>query len=167
MLFRSINASGASILLVGLGVPLQENWINRVRECLAAPVVMGVGGLFDYYSGAIPRAPKLFRSLGCEWVWRLGQEPRRLFARYILGNPLFLTAAALHAWEARGYGQRLSLGVKRGFDLIAASLALLIALPVFAAVALGIKLEDGGPVFFRLTRVGEKGQPFRMCKFRS
>lgn len=166
-MIREINASGADILMVGLGVPLQEKWIARVRHRLTARVVMGVGGLFDYYSGAIPRAPLAIRKLGCEWVWRLIQEPRRLFARYILGNPLFLLAAAGNAWRERGLSGRLSEVGKRAFDVVASAAALFAALPLLLLVALAIKLEDGGPVFFRQTRIGARGLPFRMWKFRS
>ena len=167
MLIEEINASGASIVLAGLGVPMQECWIDKVRDRLSAPVVMGVGGLFDYYSGAIPRAPAPFRAVGCEWVWRLMQEPRRLFSRYILGNPLFLAAALAHGWTARGYADRASRSAKRGFDLALAAAALCVAMPVMLAVALAIKVEDRGPVFFRQTRIGAQGRPFSMWKFRS
>lgn len=162
-----INASGAAILMVGLGVPLQEKWIARVRSRLTARVVMGVGGLFDYYSGAIPRAPLAIRKLGCEWAWRLVQEPRRLFMRYVVGNPVFLMTAAAHAWYARGHAEVLSARLKRGFDLAAVCAALVLFLPLFAMIALAIKCEDGGPVFFRQTRIGQRGLPFRMWKFRS
>jgi len=162
-----VNASGAGLVLVGMGVPRQEIWIDRHRARLAAPVVMGVGGLFDYYSGAIPRAPLAFRRIGCEWVWRLAQEPRRLFVRYVLGNPRFIMASALHAWQARGISAQISLGVKHACDRMAALAALLMLAPLFAMIALGIRLEDGGPVFFRQTRIGEGGKPFRMWKFRS
>ena len=86
----AINASGARIVLVGLGVPRQELWIARNQLRLEAPVLIGVGGLFDYYSGRIPRAPQLLRHTGMEWAWRLAMEPRRLAGRYILGNAEFL-----------------------------------------------------------------------------
>lgn len=162
-----INASGAAIVMVGLGVPLQEKWIARVRSRLSARVVMGVGGLFDYYSGAIARAPLAFRKLGCEWAWRLMQEPSRLFMRYVVGNPVFLMAAAAHAWQARGHAEAVSVRLKRGFDLAAVCAALVVFLPLFALIALAIKCEDGGPVFFRQTRIGQRGHPFRMWKFRS
>lgn len=89
-----INASGAQIVLVGLGVPAQELWIARNRHRLDAPVVIGVGGLFDYYSDRIPRAPRIVRAVGCEWAWRLAQEPRRLARRYLLGNVEFLMRVA-------------------------------------------------------------------------
>lgn len=89
-----INASGAQILLVGLGVPGQELWIARNRHRLSAAVIVGVGGLFDYYSGRIPRAPLPLRILGCEWAWRLAMEPRRLARRYLIGNVEFLARLA-------------------------------------------------------------------------
>lgn len=162
-----INASGAAIVLVGLGVPTQEIWIDRIRDRLMARVVMGVGGLFDYYSGAIPRAPLALRKIGCEWAWRLAQEPRRLFVRYVIGNPRFLAAAAFHAWQARDLSGRGSLAVKHGIDRMAAVLALLVLAPLFFLIGAAIRLEDGGPVFFRQTRIGVGGQPFRMWKFRS
>jgi len=162
-----VNASGADILFVGLGVPVQEKWIARLRNRLAAKVVLGVGGLFDYYSGSIPRAPAVMRASGLEWIWRLMQEPKRLAHRYVIGNAAFLLAALRHGWTARGYDQSLSLKVKRGFDVTASLGALLVAAPLFLLVALLIKLEDGGPVFFRQTRIGARGTPFRMWKFRS
>lgn len=89
-LIETINASGARIVLVGMGVPGQEIWIARNRHRLSARVIMGVGGLFDYYSGRIPRAPQLLRRAGLEWTWRLAMEPRRLAGRYIHGNCEFL-----------------------------------------------------------------------------
>jgi N-acetylglucosaminyldiphosphoundecaprenol N-acetyl-beta-D-mannosaminyltransferase len=85
-----INASGASLLLVGFGAPRQELWLSRHAARLTAPVRLGVGGLFDYYSGRIPRAPDWMRETGLEWVWRMMQEPGRLWRRYLIGNPLFL-----------------------------------------------------------------------------
>ncbi len=90
----AINASGAGILLVALGVPQQERWIARNRHRLDVPVVLGVGGLFDYYSGRIQRAPLMLRKVGLEWAWRLAIEPRRLARRYVLGNAVFLARLA-------------------------------------------------------------------------
>jgi N-acetylglucosaminyldiphosphoundecaprenol N-acetyl-beta-D-mannosaminyltransferase len=63
-------------------------------------VAMGVGGLFDFYSGRIPRAPVWLRELGFEWVWRLLQEPGRMWRRYVIGNPLFLWR--VWRWNAGG-----------------------------------------------------------------
>lgn len=166
-LIEEINESGAAILFVGMGVPMQEKWIARVRHRLTARVVLGVGGLFDYYSGMVARAPMLMRMVGCEWAWRLLLEPRRLFVRYVLGNPRFIARAITHAMHAREVAGRISLSIKHQFDRAMAGFALMVFSPVFLAVALAIKLEDGGPVFFRQTRIGAFGKPFAMWKFRS
>jgi N-acetylglucosaminyldiphosphoundecaprenol N-acetyl-beta-D-mannosaminyltransferase len=86
-----INASGAKILLVALGVPKQERWISDHLQQTGAAVSMGVGGLFDFYSGRIPRAPAWVREIGMEWCFRFWQEPRRMWRRYFVGNFVFLT----------------------------------------------------------------------------
>jgi exopolysaccharide biosynthesis WecB/TagA/CpsF family protein len=78
-----------------MGVPLQELWIARNRHRLSAAVVIGVGGLFDYYSGRIPRAPLAVRKVGMEWAWRLAMEPRRLARRYLVGNLEFVARLAM------------------------------------------------------------------------
>ena len=89
-LIKSLNDSGASILFVARGVPEQELWIARNNEKIIIPVKIAVGALFDFYSGSMPRAPYLMRKMGIEWVFRLMLEPRRMFGRYIIGNPVFL-----------------------------------------------------------------------------
>lgn len=166
-LIARINASGATILLVGLGVPQQEKWIARNRQRIDVPVILGVGGLFDYYSGRIPRAPQWMRSIGQEWIWRLMQEPRRMAGRYLIGNPVFLARAVAHAWESRGHAERYAAASKRSLDLAIALCACALLGPLFAALCLLITLDDRGPVFFRQTRIGAGGKPFRMWKFRS
>ncbi len=166
-LIERINRSRAGIVLVGLGVPLQEKWIQRNRHRLDAPVVIGVGGLFDYYSGRIPRAPKLVRTCKSEWMWRLAMEPRRMAKRYLWGNATFLAHASVQAMHHLGITDRINKVAKRSLDICGASLAILALLPVFIATALSIRLEDKGPVFFRQTRVGVDGTPFSMIKFRS
>lgn len=88
-----INRSGARILLVAMGVPRQELWIDQHAASLEVPVLMAVGGLFDFYAGVRRRAPRLVRRVGMEWVFRLALEPCRLFRRYIFGNPIFLWRA--------------------------------------------------------------------------
>ncbi len=95
------NASGAQIVLVGMGVPLQDEWIVRVGERLTAPVRIGVGGLFDYFAGNVSRAPHVFRVIGCEWVWRLALEPRRMAKRYLAGNAMFMARATAEAVRVR------------------------------------------------------------------
>jgi N-acetylglucosaminyldiphosphoundecaprenol N-acetyl-beta-D-mannosaminyltransferase len=86
----AINASNADVLLVAFGAPAQDEWIGAFRDRLAVRAALGVGGLFDFYSGRIARAPGWMRELGLEWVWRMLQEPGRLWKRYVIGNPLFL-----------------------------------------------------------------------------
>ncbi len=87
---EKINASGADVLLVAMDAPEQEKWIDRNRERLNVSILMGVGGLFDFYSGRISRVPAWIRGAGLEWVWRLFQEPGRLWRHCVAGNPLFL-----------------------------------------------------------------------------
>ena len=89
-MIETINASGADILLAAFGAPRQELWLARHQARLRPRVLMGVGGLFDFYSGSIPRAPIWMREVGLEWTWRLMQEPGRMWRRYLVGNPLFL-----------------------------------------------------------------------------
>lgn len=86
----TINGLTPDILLVAMGAPKQEMWIVEHFEKLNVHVAIGVGGLFDFYSGNMPRAPHLLRLLGLEWFFRLLMEPRRMFKRYVCGNPLFI-----------------------------------------------------------------------------
>lgn len=85
-----ISESGAQILLVAMGAPKQEKWLRHYLEETGVKVGIGVGGLFDFYSGRIPRAPLWMREIGCEWLYRFYQEPRRMWRRYFVGNFLFL-----------------------------------------------------------------------------
>jgi len=87
---RQIKASGAQILLVAFGAPRQELWISQHLAGSGVSIAMGVGGLFDFYSGRIPRAPQWMRELSLEWIFRLMQEPSRMWKRYLVGNVVFL-----------------------------------------------------------------------------
>ena len=87
---EEINASAPDILLVGLGMPLQERWLMENIERLDAGVVLTGGAVFDYVSGRLRRGPRFLTDSGFEWLARLLVEPRRLWRRYLLGNPLFL-----------------------------------------------------------------------------
>ena len=86
---RKINASGADMLLVGMGNPKQEQWIARHLPQLTVPLCMGTGGLFDYWVGDLVRAPAWVRRIGYEWLHLLIRQPHKA-RRYLLGNPLFL-----------------------------------------------------------------------------
>jgi N-acetylglucosaminyldiphosphoundecaprenol N-acetyl-beta-D-mannosaminyltransferase len=85
-----INRSGADVVWVGIGVPKQEKWMARMRDRLDAPVLVGVGAAFDFHAGLVPQAPDALQRLGLEWAFRLVQEPRRLWRRYLRYNPRFV-----------------------------------------------------------------------------
>ena len=87
---EKINHSQADILLLAMGSPDQEKWLIEHANLINCRTAIAVGGLFDFYSGSISRAPLWMRELGMEWIWRLIQEPKAKFCRYIIGNPLFL-----------------------------------------------------------------------------
>jgi N-acetylglucosaminyldiphosphoundecaprenol N-acetyl-beta-D-mannosaminyltransferase len=87
---QAINVTSPDILLVGLGMPLQERWLSENWDRLNVKVVLPVGALFDYLAGEFPRAPHWMTDHGLEWLGRLVLEPRRLWRRYLLGNPRFL-----------------------------------------------------------------------------
>lgn len=164
----AINHSGASLVLVAMGVPAQDVWLRRVAPRLNATVTMGVGGLFDFLSGRIPRAPEGLRKLGLEWTYRLYQEPRRMWRRYIAGNPAFVARAVYDALpEKAAVARKADLTVKRAIDIAGASVGLLLGAPLFLAVAAGIKATTPGPAFLKQTRVGKDGEAGGLFKFRS
>ncbi|MGO1049233.1 WecB/TagA/CpsF family glycosyltransferase [Crossiella sp. CA198] len=86
----AIKASGARILVVAMGNPRQELWLDRHLADTGARLGVAVGAFLDFAAGKVSRAPRWMQKAGIEWLYRLGLEPRRLFARYVLGNPLFL-----------------------------------------------------------------------------
>ena len=88
---EEIRAAAPNLLLVGLGMPLRERWLMENGHRLGPGVVALTGGaVFDYVSGRVRRGPRLLRENGFEWLARLLVEPRRLWRRYLIGNPLFL-----------------------------------------------------------------------------
>ena len=86
---EKINASGADIIWVGLGAPKQENWMYDHRDKVRG-VMIGVGAGFDYHAGNIKRAPMWMQKLSLEWLYRLMQDPKRLFKRYLVTNTRYL-----------------------------------------------------------------------------
>jgi N-acetylglucosaminyldiphosphoundecaprenol N-acetyl-beta-D-mannosaminyltransferase len=86
---REIMASGAKLVFCGLGCPRQEIWVHRFKSLLPMPLV-AVGAAFDFHAGVLPQAPRLLQNAGLEWLFRLVCEPRRLWKRYLLLNPLFI-----------------------------------------------------------------------------
>ncbi|MDG4834642.1 WecB/TagA/CpsF family glycosyltransferase [Solwaraspora sp. WMMD1047] len=97
-----IRASGARLVLVGLGCPRQEIFAYAMRPLLDMPL-MAVGAAFDYHAGLLRTPPPWMQRVGLEWLWRLGLEPKRLWRRYVLLNPAYLTrltAQHLRLWKA-------------------------------------------------------------------
>lgn len=165
----SINAAKPDILLVAFGVPKQDIWLAENAHRLSANIIMGVGGLFDFLSGRIPRAPVFLRKTGLEWTYRLYQEPMRMWRRYILGNPIFIARAIVDAFAKRSsvLTRKLDKAARRTLDIAGAGAGLVCLGPVFAAATLAIKLESRGAAIFKQQRIGENGAPFTMYKFRS
>jgi exopolysaccharide biosynthesis WecB/TagA/CpsF family protein len=91
---RQILDSGAGITLVGLGCPRQEVWVYEFREALSMPL-LAVGAAFNFHAGRLSQAPAFMQRHGLEWLYRLACEPRRLWKRYLLLNPLYVTLCAL------------------------------------------------------------------------
>ena len=88
---EDINERKPDIVLVGMGTPKQEDWVQAYYDRLDTDVLWTVGALFDYVSGRIPRAPGWLSDNGLEWIFRLGVEPNRMWRRYLIGNPMFLS----------------------------------------------------------------------------
>jgi len=84
-----IKASGAKLLFVAITSPKKENFINKWQDQLGVDFVMGVGGTFDVVAGKVNRAPKWMQEYGLEWFYRIIQEPRRMWKRYLVTNSKF------------------------------------------------------------------------------
>jgi exopolysaccharide biosynthesis WecB/TagA/CpsF family protein len=90
VILQRLKEAEIDILLVAMGTPLQEKWIEQHINQDHARLVFGVGALFDFVSGTVARAPMWMRKMRCEWLYRLTREPTRLWRRYIVGIPVFL-----------------------------------------------------------------------------
>jgi N-acetylglucosaminyldiphosphoundecaprenol N-acetyl-beta-D-mannosaminyltransferase len=95
-----VGKARAHLLLLAFGAPKQETFAHRYRAALGPAVAMGVGVSFDYLAGRDRRAPPWVSRNGLEWLWRLVREPRRLWRRYLVEDPVFL-AVLWRAWRAR------------------------------------------------------------------
>lgn len=85
-----INASGADVVWIGLGSPKQDWWVANHRHLLDAPVLIAVGAAFDFHSGRVRQAPAWMQRNGLEWLFRLSQDPKRLWKRYVITNSRFI-----------------------------------------------------------------------------
>ncbi len=104
VLLARLELERPDLLLVALGNPRQERWIARHVDAPHCGVAAGVGALFDFLAGEVPRAPALWRELRLEWLYRLRQEPGRLWRRYVLGNPAFMLRVLM--LKLGGHGSR-------------------------------------------------------------
>ncbi len=91
-----INCATPNVLIVGFGMPLQEKWLRENQHLLRANVILTGGAVFDYVSGELKRGPQYLTNHGFEWLARLLIEPKRLWKRYVIGNPLFLWRVLMH-----------------------------------------------------------------------
>lgn len=96
----TIRESGARVVWVGLGMPKQELWMDTVADRLPGVSLVGVGAAFDFLAGTVRRAPKWAQRAGLEWAFRLVQEPRRLWRRYLINNPGYLWLV-MRQWISR------------------------------------------------------------------
>lgn len=156
---HDIQESGAHVVLVAMGVPMQERFIARNGPGMGACVAIGVGGLFDFVAGRISRAPQWMRDAGLEWVWRLMQEPGRMWKRYLLGNFSFLARVAM---QRRGWRvpqiEALTDERQAASSIPADSSAVLIATHVLDADGTGPRLAASlplGPASFAETVVAQ------------
>lgn len=99
---QTINSSGAGIVFVSLGCPKQETWMTKQQGKVQA-VMIGLGGAFPVYAGLKKRAPRFIRNAGLEWLYRLVQEPRRLWWRYSSTIPIFLWLALKQLLVSKTY----------------------------------------------------------------
>ena len=103
---KEINASRPDVLLVGFGMPLQERWLMHNWDRVDARVALTGGAVFDYVSGELKRGPRILTNNGFEWFARFLIEPKRLWRRYVIGNPLFLSRVLKQRLIQKGRGRR-------------------------------------------------------------
>lgn len=96
---KQIADSGASILFVAMSSPKKEIFLNTYKSLIQTPFIMGVGGSFDVVSGLVKRAPLWMQKWGLEWFYRVIQEPRRMWKRYLFGNSEFIYLVVKEKWN--------------------------------------------------------------------
>jgi N-acetylglucosaminyldiphosphoundecaprenol N-acetyl-beta-D-mannosaminyltransferase len=104
-----IKGSGANAVILGLGCPRQEVWAYEYRNDLNMPI-LAVGAAFDFFAGTLMQAPQVLQDVGLEWLYRFIQEPKRLWRRYVLLNPLYLWNIVLQYLRLRNFPPVMPLG---------------------------------------------------------
>lgn len=107
---EEIHALRPDILLVGMTSPKKEQFLARWFDHMGVPVCHGVGGSFDVLAGKVKRAPRMWQRLGLEWLYRVWQEPRRMWKRYLVTNTLFCAMVFAEAIRRRGRGGSVAPG---------------------------------------------------------
>jgi N-acetylglucosaminyldiphosphoundecaprenol N-acetyl-beta-D-mannosaminyltransferase len=103
-----INQAQPQLLIVGMGMPIQEQWISDHRDQLYTNVILPGGAVIDRFAGVVSDCPKWLSDNSLEWCYRFAQEPRRLATRYLLGNPAFLLQIALAKFQSvAGMGNQI------------------------------------------------------------
>lgn len=105
---EAIRASRPDLLFVGMPSPFKDVFCERHRDRLDVPVIIGVGGSFDVVAGFVRRAPRAVQVIGLEWAWRLVQEPRKLWKRYLTTNTEFIWLVLREMWRGRGQEEERS-----------------------------------------------------------
>ncbi len=100
-IIRAIRDAAPDYLFLAIPSPRKEFWLNEHLHDLGVPFVMGVGGSFDVVAGRVSRAPAWMQRTGFEWAWRLVQEPRRMWRRYLYTNTAFIRMTIRERWKAR------------------------------------------------------------------
>jgi N-acetylglucosaminyldiphosphoundecaprenol N-acetyl-beta-D-mannosaminyltransferase len=100
-IIESVRRARPHFLFLAIPSPRKEYWLGQHLEALGVPFVMGVGGTFDVVAGKIRRAPRWVQRIGCEWLYRLAQEPKRMWKRYLRGNSAFILLTAKEWWHIR------------------------------------------------------------------
>lgn len=99
LLLKDINRTQPNVLILGMGMPQQEYWLIDNLSKIDINVALTGGAVFDYISGEFPMTPNIFYSLKLEWLFRFFIDPKRLFKRYFLGNPLFFFRIFVHTFR--------------------------------------------------------------------
>lgn len=157
-----VNGSGADVVLVAIGVPLQDVSLARNASRLHASVTLGFSALFDFLARRAPRGPQVLRRTKMEWVWRLAIDLRRMEPRYLVGNASFMLCETRNALCGASL-RALIIQSKRLVDVTIAAVTLMLLAPLFILVIAAMRLESQDPVMFRQTRIGKA---FTIFKFR-
>lgn len=100
---EKINRANPDIVWLGLSSPKQDFWMAEHLGKIKAPVMIGVGAAFDFHSGRVKQAPRWIQRSGLEWAFRLSQEPKRLWRRYLFDNPAFVVNVILQLMQIKQF----------------------------------------------------------------